>query len=306
MSTLLFTTTTTTTRRLAPRMTRRCFHPSSTNSMKENTVLVLGSTGALGSAVANHLASLGATVIGADIQEGSNFLKGGFVPLPHPGPKPTLAEITCRLTEGVGTILEETNDSLNAVVVASGGWEADPPMNGNDDFEESATRYGDSIERMLRMNTYPVLAAGHVVRQFIREDDGLFVVMGATAALQTTPGMMGYGVSKSAAHHYLQSYGMLTETALTTKAQRKQTKPLRKQTPASFDTLTMVGILPTMLDTPANREAMPDANTASWTRTQDIASEIGNWMEKPFLRPHSGSLVKVFGTANGAKFQLVR
>mmetsp|Transcript_22092 Transcript_22092/g.33386 ORF Transcript_22092/g.33386 Transcript_22092/m.33386 type:complete len:308 (+) Transcript_22092:201-1124(+) len=304
-------------RRVFPfRQTRRCFHQSRIASNHEGkTVLVLGSSGALGGTISNHLSSLGAKVIGADIVEGSTFLPGGFVPLPHPGPHPTLAETTHRLTEGVGSILRDTDDSLNAVIVTSGGWEGDPPMTNftvddgdyDDYLEKNTALYGESIERMIRMNLYPVLAAGHVVQQFIRDEDGLFVIMGAVAALNPTPGMLGYGIAKTAAHQYIQSYALLTESAVTTQTQRNNTKSLRKATPSSFDSLTVVGILPTVLDTPANREAMPDADFTKWAPVQDIASEIGIWMEKPFLRPHSGSLIKVIvRKPNGTKFQLVR
>jgi len=269
------------------------------------TALVLGSAGALGSEVSRHFSRQGIKVIGADIVEGSTLPTGGFVPLPHPGQRPSLGEVTQRLLEGVGDILDETNDDLNIVVVASGGWEGDPP-NDKDDLVENAAAFGDSIDRMMRMNLYPVLAAGHAIREFTESDDGLFVVMGATAALNPTPGNIGYGLSKTATHHYVQTFGTLTESSMTTKSQRKATKALRKVAPQAFDTLTVVGILPSILDTPTNRRSMPNADFRKWTRVEDIATEIGNWVDEPFRRPHSGSLVKVFGTPDGATFQLSR
>lgn len=129
--------------------------------------------------------------------------------------------------------------------------------------------------------------------------------MGATAALSPTPGMIGYGVSKSAAHQFVQTLGATTGLAVTTKSQRKEGRMARRDKP-SLDSLSVVGILPTVLDTPTNRAAMPDSNFDEWTKPIDIAQEIGTWVSTPPLRPHSGSLVKVFTNSEGTQFQLVR
>jgi hypothetical protein len=121
----------------------------------------------------------------------------------------------------------------------------------------------------------------------------LMVVLGATAALQPTPGMMGYGLSKNAAHYLVQTMGSCTggvgsqsqylytnlkhahhhpatSTTTTTpggsggggpisnlqdsKLIRQAGRKVRQHVP-SLDDLTVIGILPTMLDTPSNRKA---------------------------------------------------
>jgi dihydropteridine reductase len=134
----------------------------------------------------------------------------------------------------------------------------------------------------------------------------LFVVIGATAALSPTPGMLGYGLSKVGAHHFIQSLGETTGKSATTKSRRQKARRLRKNS-AYLDTLSVVGILPTTIDTPSNREAMPDADFNQWTQPAHIAKEIGTWIRTPPLRPHSGSLVKVHPDNNGgATFNLVR
>lgn len=129
--------------------------------------------------------------------------------------------------------------------------------------------------------------------------------MGATAALQPTPGMIGYGVSKAAAHQFVQTLGATTGLAVTSKALRKEARQARRHAP-SLDSLSVIGILPTMLDTPNNRASMPDGNFDEWTKPIDIAKEISTWISTPPLRPHSGSLVKVFSNKEGTHFQLVR
>jgi dihydropteridine reductase len=154
------------------------------------------------------------------------------------------------------------------------------------------------------MNLYSVASAGYIAQRYMAEN-GLFVVMGATAALGPTPGMMGYGLSKAAAHHYVQTLGATSGLGVVPKSQRKESRQLRGDN-KYLDTLTVVGILPTTIDTPSNRAAMPKADFAHWTKPSDIAQEIGNWVQTPALRPHSGSLVKVQTGPDGSQFHLVR
>lgn len=137
-------------------------------------------------------------------------------------------------------------------------------------------------------------------------DTGLFVVIGATAALSPTPGMLGYGLGKTGAHHFVQTLGEISGKSATTKSRRRKARKLRRNN-EYLDTLSVVGILPTTIDTPSNRKAMPDHDFSQWTRPEDIAAEIGTWVQLPPMRPHSGGLVKVFpNKAGGACFNLVR
>ena len=133
-------------------------------------------------------------------------------------------------------------------------------------------------------------------------------MIGATAALSSTPGMLGYGLSKVGAHHLVQTLGDTTGKAATPKAKRKASRKLqaRQHGENNLDSMTVVGILPTTIDTPSNRDAMPKADFGKWTQPSSIAQEIGTWITKPPLRPHSGSLVKVVSGSDGAKFHLAR
>ena len=307
-SSRFFSIATTTYSRGSRNIAIRCsFHASALRTAPK-TALVVGSSGSLGTAVSRHLLRMNLNVIGADIQDTAETVQLlGFIPLPHPGQSPSLGDVTRRLTAGVQESLEqlggdETN-GLDLVVVASGGWEGDPLL-PEEASEEGAAMYGDSIDRMMRMNLHPVVASGYVA-QYHMNKGGLVVVMGATAALSPTPGMIGYGLAKSATHHFVQTFGTLTGMSLNTKAQRKQTHRLRKNFEA-MDDMTIVGVLPTMLDTAANRKAEPKGDFEKWTRPSDVAKEIGEWMQNPHLRPHSGSLIKVFSNADGATFQLAR
>lgn len=169
------------------------------------------------------------------------------------------------------------------------------------DVEEEYIRESTAVcEHMMKVNYYPVVAGGMIGQRFLNAagadntTNGLFVIIGASAALSPTPGMLGYGAAKSASHHFLQSYG-----------------PFFTEENGS----TSVGILPLMLDTPANRTMMDDGDDddrySKMVKPIHIANEIGEWIKHPHLRPHSGSLVKVIAKSRmdgsgGAAFHLVR
>jgi len=261
----------------------------------------------------------------------------------------SLPDLTMALTDGLYQLLEgEDNreEALDAVICVAGAWEGDPtplpPLPSSDDgvddddgdqdqsrrlwLAEGAGAYAENIERMMGKNLYPVLAAGYASQHFMTagartvqdeygefisdaNDGGLFVAIGATVALGGTPGMLGYGLSKVATHHFIQTIGETSGKAATHKSKRKSTSRLRLDYPTKYlNKLSVVGILPTTIDTPANREAMPDANFNGWTQSVDIAKEIGMWLQEPALRPHSGSLIKVHPKlkGEGAEFRVTR
>ena len=307
---------------------------------RQQTALVVGSSGSLGRCLIEHLSrDLKVRVIGADViapsSEDESRLTGGFVELPN---TTSLPELTMALTDGLHQLIEDDQE-LDAVICVAGAWEGDPLLpslpppidiiaeNDEDDNNvqrlwllDCAREYSENVERMLGKNLYPVLAAGYASQNYMTEgggvddDDndngGLFVAIGATAALSSTPGMLGYGLSKVATHHYVQTLGETSGKAVTTKSKRKLARRIRNHssTQSYLNRLSVVGILPTTIDTPANRQAMPNEDFSGWTNSIDIAKEIGLWMRKPALRPHSGSLVKVHPNSkgDGAEFKVAR
>lgn len=118
--------------------------------------------------------------------------------------------------------------------------------------------------------------------------------------------MLAYGLSKGGTHHFIQTLGETTGKAVTTRSKRQKARRLRKNS-EYLDSLSVVGILPTTIDTPSNRKGMPEADFSMWTKPADIAKKIGGWIEEPALRPHSGALIKVHPAKDGgAAFTLAR
>lgn len=89
--------------------------------------------------------------------------------------------------------------------------------------------------------------SSHLATKYLKEG-GLLTLAGAKAALDGTPGMIGYGMAKGAVHQLCQSL-----------AGKNSGMP---PGPAA------ILVLPVTLDTPMNRKSMPEADFSSWTRLE--------------------------------------
>lgn len=92
---------------------------------------------------------------------------------------------------------------------------------------------------------------------------------GALAALNPTPGMIGYGIAKSAVHHLVydlaQPNGGLPEGAKVSAILPYVPPPLFLKKLIFFPSRITI-------DTPMNRKFMPKADFSTWTAPVDIAT----------------------------------
>ena len=128
-----------------------------------------------------------------------------------------------------------------------------------------------NLESMYSSSVVSSVVASHLAAQFLRPG-GLLVLPGAAACVKGTPWALTYGAMKAAVHHMVSSLGQsgngLPEGALT------------------------VGIAPVMLDTPANRAAMPDANRNTWTPVDAVADKVYEWANREEI-PEKGTVYKI-------------
>ncbi|POM67362.1 Short-chain dehydrogenase/reductase domain containing hypothetical protein [Phytophthora palmivora] len=148
---------------------------------------------------------------------------------------------------------------MNTVVCTAGGW-----AGGSIRDVDSLVNLGDMHSKNLESAVLATYLASHLL-----VPGGLLVLTGATAALKATPGMVSYGASKAATHHLIAS--AVTELP---------------------EGSTALGVLPTTIDTPMNRQFMADADFSTWTKAEDIAEKILEWSSASFAdRPPSGHLI---------------
>ncbi len=131
------------------------------------------------------------------------------------------------------------------------------------------------MERMLEMN---VMTAYRMARAcipaMIERGDGAIVSVGARAALEPFSGAPGYITSKAA---------LIALTGALAVEYRD-------------DGIRANSVLPSVIDTPGNRAAMPDADFSAWVPPAEIGRVV-RFLCSSDSAPTSGAAVPVYGRA---------
>lgn len=208
------------------------------------SVVILGANGALGQAVAKRFIAASWNPLLCDVSALS-AIAGTFhlidTTLPPKEQYESLAKaVKSEFGEGC---------RLDAIINVGGGFRMDN-AHSNTIFDNLKLMHSSSVESSV--------IAAHLASLYLKEN-GLLVLPGAAAAAKPTPWAVSYGAAKAAVHHLVRSLssggGLPTGT-------------------------TVVGIAPVMLDTPANRASMPEADMSSWTPPEEVADRLLAWAEK--------------------------
>lgn len=207
--------------------------------------LVAGGTGALGSAVSRALLDEGATVIvtyrtQAELDELAHSAAANRTRLEGHRVDVTDETATLRLVEGIIGKHQRLDALVNTVGGYAGGvklWNLDAKV----------------LDHLLALN----LRSGYVLSRavlpaMLRQASGSIVNIAARAALEPPAGAAAYAASKAAA---LALMGSLAADVAGTGVR-------------------VNSVLPSIIDTAANRGAMPKANFARWPKPGEIASVI--------------------------------
>jgi NAD(P)-dependent dehydrogenase (short-subunit alcohol dehydrogenase family) len=223
-------------------------------------VLVAGGTGALGGAVVRELADSGWDVTATWIVERERERIESEL-----GDRATL--VRADLTDPAGADAAVAGvDDLEAVVDLVGGFKAGAKVHEADP--------GD-LERMLRLNVTPAyLLARAAMPRLVERGGGAFVAVSARAAIRPFSGAAAYILSKAAVLAFVQALDA-----------EYRAGGVRAN-----------AILPSMIDTPANREATPDADFSKWVSPEQIARVIRHLISDDSA-PTSGAGIPVYGRA---------
>ena len=228
-------------------------------------VIVTGGTGALGQAVVATLLERGTRVVvpWRRVEQWRALESSVGSGAPLTGLEADLAD-----PAGARALVDQAASSLGAldgVALIAGGWA------GGAAFEDAPE---DEWDRMLRGNLATVRNVSRAVLPHLREGGGSVVTVGSRAAETGGSGMAGYAVAKSAVH-------ALTRVLALENRERG----------VRFNC-----VLPGTIDTPANREAMPDADPAGWTTPAAIARVVA-FLLSPDSAAVTGALIPVDGQA---------
>ncbi len=154
---------------------------------------------------------------------------------------------------------------LWASVHLAGGYQAKPIVD---------TSRSD-LDRQLELNLVTAfLCCREAVKAMRTSGGGRIVNVGARVVEVPVGGSIAYSVSKAGV------------TALTRSLSVE----------ARGDGILVNAVLPSIIDTPANRAAMPKADAARWPKPDELARAI-LWLASPENRLTSGALIPVYGSA---------
>ena len=204
--------------------------------MNGKVVVVTGASGALGKVVAETALARGARVAGLD----------------HAA---TQAPAAANRIEFGGVDLSDATEArkaIDAVVAHFGRLDALINIAGGFAFEAVAEGAPKTWQRMYALNVLTALNASRAAIPHLAGSASARIVnIGAIGALQAGAGMGAYAASKAGVHR-------LTE-ALAAEWKGK---------------ITVNAVLPSIIDTAANRASMPKADFGKWVTPQELAEVI--------------------------------
>jgi NAD(P)-dependent dehydrogenase (short-subunit alcohol dehydrogenase family) len=131
------------------------------------------------------------------------------------------------------------------------------------------------LDRLLQLNVVTAfLCCREAVKALRQSGGGRIVNVAARVVEVPVAGAVAYSVSKAG-------------VAALTRSLAVETRG---------DAILVNAVLPSIIDTPTNRAAMPKADTARWPKPDELARAI-LWLASPENRLTSGALIPVYGGA---------
>ena len=223
-------------------------------------VLVAGGTGALGGAVLRELLDSGYSVTASWLVDRERERVQSEL-----GDNVSLVKADLMEPDGAAAAVEAV-ENLEAVVNLVGGFAAGPLVHETDP---------EQFNSMIRLNLTPgFLLARAAMPRMVERGGGAFLGVSARPALRPFPGAAGYITGKAAVLAFVQALD------------------------AEYrgDGVRCNAVLPSVIDTPANRESQPDADHSKWVPPEQIAKVI-RFLVSEDSAPTSGAAIPVYGRA---------
>ena len=228
-------------------------------SLTGKTIIVTGGAGALGAGVVSTLLADGAQVVIADRNEALARATAGTV------------------TVGVDLLDEESvlgmakealaiSGRIDGLVALAGGFFGDTPL---------VDTPVDALRQQLELNVVTAFTAIQaVLPHMIRAESGSIVAVSSRPALRPVAGTVAYGAAKLAVAKMIASV----------------------DEECRMSGVRANAIAPSVIDTPANRRSMPNADFTRWVQPAAIGGVIRFLMSDESL-PVSGAVIPVYGRA---------
>lgn len=214
------------------------------STQTQRSIVVTGAAGALGRAVVQCFLAQGARLALIDRDEAQ--LREAFAGAADAPPHLLLAaDVTSEagMADAAARIAQQFGH-VDAVVHVAGGFEMGEPVHG---LSRAAW------DRMMNLNAWSFVVVGKAfVPAMLREGRGKVVAVSARSAQSGLATMAAYCASKSALQRLVEALSQEVRSA----------------------GINVNSVAPTIMDTPANRQAMPDADRSAWVSTEVAAQAI--------------------------------
>jgi NAD(P)-dependent dehydrogenase (short-subunit alcohol dehydrogenase family) len=228
-----------------------------TQPLADKTIAVTGGFGALGRAVGDAVKAAGAKLALIDRVQAPAALASDVLALSEVD----LGQLT------------DARRALDQIAAKCGGLDGLVNVAGGFKWETVETGSVDTWDRLFAINVRTALLASQAaLPHLLARGGGRIVNIGANAAAQAGLGMGAYAASKSG-------------VARLTEAMAEEFKDRG---------ITVNAVLPSILDTPANRADMPQADPSRWVRPEALAKVVVFLLSEA-AAPITGALIPVRG-----------
>ncbi len=228
--------------------------------------IVTGGAGALGTAVTLNFLQRGDHVVVADVND-RQFPR--LRQLANDSNRLYLEVVDLTSFGAVEALVAQILEKfgrIDALVNLAGGFAGGQPL-----WETSEVDF----EYMLTLNLRTAFITCRVVLpSMVARKYGRIVNVSSRTAVQPSPGTVAYGVSKAG-------------VASLTQALAQETID---------HGITVNCVMPSVIDTPANRAGDPNADFARWVKPEELATII-RWLTSVDAAPISGAAIPVYGRA---------
>jgi len=225
---------------------------------KDRTVLITGAAGIVGRAVASAFAARGARLVLADVSE--QALRNAYGAAT---PERVLIAVDLLDTQSLSHQLAQS-PRIDVLCNIAGGFTMGPAVHETDDAAWLS---------MMDVNARTVLSTARaVVPGMLARGEGWIVNVGAMGGLHGSAAMGAYSASKAAVLR-------LTES---------MSAELRERG------IHVNCVMPTIVDTPRNRQDMPAADPGRWVSPEALA-EVIVFLSSPAARAVHGACIPVTG-----------
>jgi NAD(P)-dependent dehydrogenase (short-subunit alcohol dehydrogenase family) len=232
---------------------------------KGSVVIVTGAGGNLGSAIARAFMTAGARMCLAELT--ANLLHQRYPDLTSAAEHYLAAPVDVNDPESVQGMVEQVVRRLGRIDVlvnTVGGFRAGGPVH------ETSVEDWDAMMNLNARTAF--IASRGVVPHMLRQGSGKIISVAARPALQGRAGSAAYGAAKSAVIRLTESLAAELRDA----------------------GINVNCVIPGTLDTPQNREAMPDADFSRWVQPHSLA-QVVLFLASPAGRDIHGAAIPVYG-----------